>query len=100
MSTETGREVAHRLIGRDEAIRKGGKMPTWSSVHHILEFVCRQNLLSEAVVAAWLRTLAGNADLWFSRRLLEIVATLLNEHHMDQAHILYRLVLGLDDEVR
>ena len=31
---------------------------------------------------------------------LEVVATLLNQQHTEQAHILYRLVLGLDDEAR
>jgi hypothetical protein len=100
MSTDTAAEVARRLIGRDQAMRAGGKTPTWSSVHQILEFVCQQNLLSDLVVAAWLRRLAGDADLWFSRRFLEIVAMLLNEQHTDQAHVLYRLVLGLDDDVR
>src|SRR5262249_51069084 len=54
----------------------------------------------DPVVAPWLRTLAGEADVWFSQRLLEVVATLLNGEHADQAHALYRLVLGLDDDAR
>jgi hypothetical protein len=100
MSSETVREAAHRLIGRDRAIRAGGKMPSWGSVHDILEFVRREDLLSDPVVAPWLGTLAGRADLWFSHRMLEFVGKLLDDQQFDQAHALYRLLLGLDDDVR
>jgi hypothetical protein len=100
MSTDTGAEVALRLIGRDQAMRAGGKTPPWGSVRQILDFVCQRQLLSDPVVARWLGTLAGDADVWFSQRLLEAVAALLNGEHADQAHALYRLVLGLDDAAR
>ena len=69
MSKETLRELAYRLIGRDEAIRGAAKTPSWTSVNKILEFVCQQNLLSDPVVANWLNRLAGDADQWFTRRL-------------------------------
>src|ERR1700722_12984195 len=100
MKKEEALQVAYRLIARDEVIRETGKSPLWGSVQRIIDYVVDQQFLTVAVVGGWLRMVAASADTWASRRLLETVRVLLDADHLDEAHGLYRCILGLDDPAR
>jgi hypothetical protein len=69
-------------------------------VRRIIEYAAQQGLLTDAAVARWLRTVAASADLWIGHRLLQIVRSLLEASAVEEAHTLYRCVLGLDDAPR
>jgi hypothetical protein len=100
MKTDIAMQVAHRLIDRDLAIRSAEKRPLWNSVQRIIDYAVGQQLLPDSIVDEWLRTIAGVADAWISRRLLGTVGALLDTGAQVQAHSLYRRIFGLDDPAR
>ena len=75
-------------------------MPPWSTVHQILDFVSQKELLSDSLVASWLVTLSPLMTMYGCANAYLKSSAICSTGGADQAHDLYRLIIGLDDNDR